>query len=117
MCDFLIVGVTTDEVTYEMKKKAPIIPFEERMEIVNSIRYVDRVVPKTHNNSVEAWNALHFDVLFKGDDWKNTEKGNKLEKDLKEVRAEIWYFSYTKNTSSTVIRKVLDEIIINPPNQ
>ncbi len=117
MCDFLIVGVTTDDLTYQMKSKAPIIPFIERIEIVKNIRFVDRAVAKTHNNTVEAWRVLHFDVIFKGDDWKNTKKGDKLEKELKEVGADIWYFPYTENTSSTVIRKVLDEIIINLANQ
>jgi glycerol-3-phosphate cytidylyltransferase len=113
MCDFLIVGVTTDELTLEMKNKASIIPFIERVEIVKGIRYVDKVVPKINTSTIDAWQTLQFDVIFKGDDWKNTEKGNKLEMELKEVGAEIWYFPYTDSTSSTVIRKALDEIVLN----
>jgi len=110
-CDFLIVGVTTDEITFAMKNKYPIIPFVERIEIVNQIKYVDRAVPKLDIDNLEAWKDLEFNVFFKGDDWKGTEKGYKLEDDFGKLGVNIVYFPYTAGTSSTQLRQVLDSII------
>lgn len=109
-CDILIVGVTTDEVTEQMKNIKPIIPFEERQEIVQSIKYVDKVVAKTSVDNIEAWFDLKFNIYFKGDDWKDTEKGNKLEEDFKKYGVEIKYFPYTQGTSSTKLREILEKI-------
>jgi len=109
-CDILIVGVTTDEVTEQMKNIKPIIPFEERQEIVQSIKYVDKVVAKTSVDNIEAWSDLKFNIYFKGDDWKDTEKGNKLEEDFKKYGVEIKYFPYTQGTSSTKLREILEKI-------
>src|SRR5699024_10734653 len=72
-CDYLIVGVTTDEITFEMKKSLPIIPFDERLEIVKSIKYVDKAIAKNDIDNIQAWKQLQFNVFFKGDDWKGTE--------------------------------------------
>lgn len=105
-CDYLIVGVSTDELaTY--KNKIPIIPFEERIEIVRAIRYVDMAVPQTTMNKMDAWNLYKFDAMFVGDDWKGTEKWNNLEKEFSKVNVEIVYFPYTKGTSSTILREKL----------
>lgn len=106
-CDHLIVGVSTDEVVQEYKDKKPIIPFEERIEIVKAIKYVDEVVPQESMDKFKAWENLHFDVLFHGDDWKGTEMWNKLEKEFAEVGVEIVYFPYTKQTSSSQLREAL----------
>ena len=112
LCNNLVVGITTDELTIEMKDRKPIIPFSERQEIVKSIKYVDEVVPKvTNDNILDVWETLRFDVLFKGDDWKNTEKGLRLENELKKIGVQIHYFPYTKETSSSIIRSVLDGVI------
>ena len=84
-CDHLIVGVSTDElVTY--KHKHAVIPFEERMEIVKAIKYVDEVVPQVNMNKMEAWERLHFNVMFVGDDWKGTAKWDAYEKQFAEVQ-------------------------------
>ena len=69
MCDYLIVGVSTDELVQQYKGKTPIIRFDERLEIVKAIRYVDKAVPQTTMNKMEAWNELKFDALFHGSDW------------------------------------------------
>ena len=71
-CDYLIVGVSTDEVVQNYKNKKPIIPFEERMEIVKAIKYVDEVVPQVDMDKFKAWKNIHYDVLFHGDDWKGS---------------------------------------------
>ena len=105
-CDHLIVGVTVDELV-AYKHKQAVIPFEERLEIVSSIKYVDEAVPQTSMDKMAAWKEHHFDVMFVGDDWKGTDKWNKLEADFKEVGVDIVYFPYTKSTSSTLLNQVL----------
>ena len=105
-CDYLIVGVTVDELVAYKNKKA-VIPFEERIEIVNSIKYVDKAVPQTTMDKMAAWNDLQFDVMFVGDDWKGTEKWNRYEAQFHEVGVDIVYFPYTKGVSSTLLNQVL----------
>ncbi len=109
-CDYLIVGVTSDELSLAAKNKTPVIPFNERMEIVEAIKFVDEVVPQVNYDKMEAWNNLKFDRMFVGDDWKGTEKWNQIEKDFAKVGVEIFYFPYTSHTSSTKLREVLDKI-------
>lgn len=105
-CDHLIVGVSTDDLVM-YKHKHAVIPFEERIEIVKAIRYVDEVVPQINMNKMEAWEKLHFNVMFVGDDWKGTPKWEAYEKQFAEVGVRIVYFPYTKGTSSTLINEVL----------
>lgn len=105
-CDHLIVGVTVDELV-AYKGKHSVIPFEERIEIVRSIRYVDEAVAQTTMNKMQAWEKYHFDRMFVGDDWKNTEKWKSYEQQFQQVGVEIIYFPYTKTTSSTLINQTL----------
>ena len=107
-CDRLIVGITTDELSQSVKGKMPIIPFCERMEIVKSIKHVDDVVPQTSMDKFEAWEKVKFDVIFVGDDWKGTGVWNELEKSFFQVGVKIVYLPYTKHTSSTKLRLVLN---------
>lgn len=108
-CDYLIVGVSTDDLV-EYKGKRSVIPFEERKEIVGAIKYVDEVVTQENMDKLGAWKKYHFDVMFVGDDWKGTDKWNKIEAELKEVGAEVVYFPYTKGTSSTLINETLHNL-------
>ena len=109
-CDYLIVGITTDELAMSIKGEKPFIPFEERMEIVESIKFVDEVVPQISYNKMEAWNKLKFDRMFVGDDWKGTKEWIQIEKDFSKYNVEIIYFSYTTHTSSTILRDVLKKV-------
>jgi|TARA_B110000263_G_scaffold40476_1_gene32219 glycerol-3-phosphate cytidylyltransferase len=109
-CDYLIVGITSDELSLSGKNQKPVIPFQERMEIVESIKFVDEVVPQTNYDKMEAWNNLKFDMMFVGDDWKGTDQWNIIEKDFSEYGVEIIYFPYTSHTSSTILRNILDKI-------
>lgn len=109
-CDHLIVGITTDELSESVKGKKPVIPFSERLDIIESIIYVDEVVPQVNYNKFEAWNNYKFDKMFVGDDWKGTDKWNDLERQFSEIGVEIVYFGYTKHTSSTFLREVLSKI-------
>lgn len=110
MCDYLIVGVSTDELCLSYKHKAPIIAYEERKAIVESIRYVDEVVPQVNRDKFGAWRRIHFDVMFVGDDWKGSLLFSELEKQFKSVGVRIVYFPYTKGTSSTILREKLEQI-------
>ena len=108
-CDKLIVGVVTDEALYSAKNKYPIIPLAERMDVVRELSVVDEVVTDFSSNKLEVWERVRFDVLFKGDDWRGTPKGNKLEADMASVGVEVRYFPYTVHTSSTMLRALLSE--------
>lgn len=107
-CDYLIVGVSTDELVKEYKNKTPIIPFEERAEIVRSIDCVDRVIAQENRDKYEAWRELKFDVMFVGDDWKGKPLFIKVEEEFKKVGVDVVYFPYTKDTSSTILREKLN---------
>lgn len=104
-CDYLIVGVSTDEVVKAYKNKTPVIPFAERMAIVEAIRYVDKVVPQETMDKISAWENLHFDVIFHGDDWKNSDMYNEIEQKLKAVGCDMCFLPHTDGISSTDILK------------
>ena len=108
-CDYLIVGVSTDECVKTYKHKTPIIPFEERRAIVDSIEYVDETIPQETMDKYVAWEKIHFDVLFHGDDWKGSSMYEEIEKKLKKHGVEFVYFPYTRNISSTVLREKIAE--------
>ncbi len=104
-CDILIVGVCTDDLVRKLKNRNPIIPFEERAEIVRNIKFVDEVVPQAKIDEIGDCHRLKFDIIFKGDDWKGTEKWNHLEKEFKEMGVDVQFFPYTNHISSTELRK------------
>ena len=112
LCDKLIVGVTVDELVSYKYKKA-VIPFEDRIEIVRSIKYVDAAIPQESLDKFEMWKKIRFDVLFVGDDWYNSERWQELEKKFKEVGVRVIYFPYTKGISSTIISKALKDLRSN----
>lgn len=106
LCDKLIVGVTTDDLVVYKGKRA-IIPFEDRIEIVRSIKYVDAAVPQTDMDKLTMCKKLGAKILFVGDDWYNTDKWKSYEKEFEEAGIRIVYFPYTKGVSSTIITKTL----------
>lgn len=105
-CDYLVVGVTVDELVAYKGKKA-FIPFEERAAIVEAIKYVDKVIPQTSMDKMAAWEKLHFHKMFVGDDWKGTDTWNHWEEEFAKVGVEIVYFPYTAKTSSSELREAL----------
>ncbi len=109
-CNFLIVGVSTDELVKEYKGKSPIIPFSERLEMVAALQCVDMVVPQRDRDKFDAWENYKFDAMFVGDDWKGNELFIEVEKRLNKEGVEVIYFPYTKNTSSTILREKLNVI-------
>lgn len=102
-CDYLIVGVHESGA---WKGKETYIPFEERKEIVASIKYVDKVV-KSFPEDSDAYDAFKIDKLFVGSDYKGTERFAKYEEYFADKGVEIVYFPYTKATSSTQLRKAI----------
>jgi len=109
-CDYLIVGVTTDQEVERVKNKTPIIPFEERIEIVDSLKFVDQAVPEENVDKLIAWEKYKYDKIFKGDDWKASPKWIQYEEDFAKRNVEVVYFPYTKGTSSTHLREVLQNV-------
>jgi glycerol-3-phosphate cytidylyltransferase len=109
-CDYLIAGVVADDILIRHKGVKPVIPLAERLEIVRNVRYVDAAIPAFTNDKVEIWKDLRFNVMFKGDDWKGTEKGKELERRFAELGVEIVYFPYTASTSSSALRQTLKNI-------
>ena len=106
-CDFLTVGVTSDELATSVKGISPTIPYSERLEIVESIDVVDRAVEQSSYDKLAAWKNLRFDVMFVGDDWKGTPQWNEYESIFEARGVEIIYLPYTLHTSSTLLRDLV----------
>ena len=109
-CEILVVGVSTDELVEEYKHKKPIVPYEERIAIVEAIKYVDKVVPQVTMDKLEAWSKLHYDALFHGSDWKGSNMYEEIEAKLKAVGAEMVFLPHTDGTSSTLLSEKLNKI-------
>ena len=113
-CDRLVAGVVSDEMLLLTKGRLPVVPLRERMEIVASLRCVDAVHAEVVPDKVDTWREVGFDVLFKGDDWRGTPKGDRLERDFAAVGVEVRYFPYTMHTSSTALRRALAALNAQP---
>ncbi len=109
MCDKLVVGVTVDELV-SYKGKEAVIPFEERIEIIRSIKYVDAAVPQYDMNKLKVCKEIGASVMFVGDDWYGTEKWQKYEEEFAKEGIKIIYFPYTKGVSSSRIEQKMKEI-------
>jgi len=111
-CDYLIVGVSTDELVQAAKNKKSVIPYEERVAIVEAIKYVDEVVAQEDKNKYGAWEKHQFNAMFVGDDWKGKPIFQEAEAKLKEVGVDVVYFAYTKDISSTILKETHGETVI-----
>lgn len=109
-CEYLIVGVSTDELVESYKKKTPVICFEDRCEIVSAIKYVDRVVPQTSMNKMEAYEELKFDALFHGNDWQGSDMYNHIVEEFSSIGVEVVFLPHTEGISSTHLKERLDKI-------
>lgn len=104
-CEYLIVGVHSDEVVRQYKYHFPIIPEAERARIIGAVKGVDRVVINDIRDKLTLLERYCFNVVFIGDDWKGTERWNHFEKVLKERDVDVIYVPYTKGISTTEIKK------------
>lgn len=107
-CEYLIVGVTTDELCFQRKNKYPIICEKERMEIIKSIKYVDKVIPQESMNKMEIVIQHQVNAVFVGSDWKNTKEWNKYEEEFAEEGCEVVYLDHTDGISSSILRDRLN---------
>ena len=103
-CRTLVVGVASDEYVEVLKGRAPVVPLVERLEIISALGLVDEVIIDHSEDKTKAWAERHFDVIFKGDDWKGSPKGERLERDMGDLGVDVVYFPYTLHTSSTLLR-------------
>jgi glycerol-3-phosphate cytidylyltransferase len=110
LCDHLIVGVASDALVMRLKNKTPVIGELERMAIVSAIRGVDEVVLQEHTDYIQDWHALRYDILTKGDDWKGTPKWLAIEAELATFGARVAFIPYTRNVSSTLLRRALEDV-------
>ncbi len=110
-CDYLIVGVSTDELVQKEKNKTPVVAFSERVEIVKALKYVDEVVPQFNKNKLEAWEKYHFDKMFVGSDWQGTPQWKKIEEQFAPLGVEIIYLPHTDGISSTKLTSIIKKML------
>ena len=106
-CETLVVGVGSDEYVEALKGRSPVVPLVERLDIISALGIVDEVIIDHSEDKTLAWAERNFDVIFKGDDWKGSPKGERLEQDMGVLGVEVVYFPYTLHTSSTLLRAYL----------
>jgi len=104
LCDRLIVGVSTDELVFQYKKRHPVIPFSERIEIVRSVIYVNSAIRREIRNKYKEWKRLKFDIVFVGDDWYGQKEWQEWEAKLLKSGVKFIYLPHTKGISSTKIK-------------
>lgn len=109
-CDHLIAGAVSDEKAESAKGRLPVVPLSERMEVLSHCRLVDEVVAEHVPTKLQMWHSLGFHVIFKGDDWRGTPKGEELERTFAAVGVDVVYFPYTVHTSSTLLRSALERV-------
>ena len=110
-CEYLIVGVSTDDLVEKNKNKTPIIPFDERIEIVKSIKYVDNTIPQTDysvDGKIRTAQENNINVMFVGSDWQGTSKWNDIEAKLKRMNIDVIYLPHTDGISSSLLRKKIN---------
>lgn len=113
MCNYLIVGVVSDEGVRLNKQSEPFVPFEERIEMVRSCRYVDEAVklPLDFAGTRDMFKIYHFDVQFSGSDYENNPYWLSEKAFLEENGSTMVFFPYTQSTSSTKLKKAIESRI------
>ena len=107
LCDHLIAGVVSDNVALQQKGRHPVVPEQERLEIVSSVRYVDETVLELTTDKIATWRAVGFEVIFKGSDWQGSQKWSRLEKEFSQLGVRVVYLPYTEHLSSSALRDVV----------
>ncbi len=113
LCDSLIVGVNRDQLVNEYKHKVPVVNERDRAAIVAELRCVDKVVLCDTLSKTNAWQRLHFDAVFIGNDWKGNDRWKQTEDDLKPLGAEVVYLQHTDGVSSSLLREKENKRIID----
>ena len=108
-CEFLIVGVTSDELCFSRKGKLPIINEKDRMSIVSAIKYVDKVIQQKDMDKLKVVKEYSVDVVFVGSDWQGTPSWDRYEQEFKSVGCDVVYLSHTDGISSTILRDIINK--------
>lgn len=108
-CDYLIVGVNSDQLVQEYKGKKAVVPLEERMEIVRALRFVDEVVRIDSLDKKISWKQKHYNILFIGDDWKGNPRWEATAEEMQQYGVETVFLPHTEGTNSTLLREKLKE--------
>lgn len=111
ICDYLVVGVSTDKLVEEYKGKSPVISYSDRVAIVSAIRYVDKVVPQENMDKLASALSVNAEVVLVGDDWKGTSKWQNIEKVLAKRGIDVIYLPHTNGVSSTILANVKENRI------
>lgn len=104
-CDYLIVGVTSDELCLKRKNKLPIINQNDRISIIKAIKYVDKVILQNDMDKLKIVKKYNVNAVFVGSDWKNTKSWNDYENEFKKVNCDVVYLKHTDGISSTILRE------------
>lgn len=105
MCDYLIVGINSDELVREYKNKTPNVNVQDRAKIVSALKVVDQVVITETLDKIEMFNKLKFNAIFIGDDWKENARWKKTEEELAVYNVPVEYLPYTKGISTTILKE------------
>lgn len=105
-CDHLVAGVVSDSVTMAQKGRWPVVPQDERLQVVASMDVVDEAVLQTSVDKLLIWEAVRFSEIYKGSDWQGTAGGSALERAFAAVGVRVVYLPYTEHTSTTLLRRL-----------
>lgn len=108
-CHHLVVGVASDEYVENLKGTPPVVPCDERIDIISALGIVDEVIIDRSEDKLAIWQQRPFDAIFKGNDWQGTPKGYRLERAMASVGVDVVYFPYTRHTSSSILRTFLSD--------
>lgn len=103
-CDYLIAGVVSDQVALEQKGRYPVVPEDERLEIVASLDVVDQAVLEVTTDKLATWERVRFDTIFKGSDWIGSQKWTALEREFAARGVRVVYLPYTEHVSTSILR-------------
>ena len=103
-CDYLIVGVNSDNLVKNYKNKLPVVSEEKRIEIIKSVKSVDKVYLTKTLNKTELYFSLNFKKIFIGSDWKNNDRWQQTKIELSQLGVETVFLPYTQGISSTLLR-------------
>lgn len=103
-CEILIVGVNSDRLVEQYKKKTPIINESDRSEIILNLKAVDKCEIVDTLDKIEIYKKIQFNAIFIGDDWKGNERWRQTEEDLAVYNVPVIYLPHTPNVSSTILK-------------
>lgn len=110
-CDYLIVAVTTDDLALEVKGTPPVVPLLERMAIVESMRYVDHVIPQLTWDKAQAWLTFGYDVLFVGDNLRGTAQWDATEREMEQLGVRVEYLASTYGRDGRLLERGLADLV------